>query len=715
MSQNSARNDGILSLLKQKYTAIKTGANDNTPQNTVALLGNPNVGKSSLFNRLTGLSRHTGNWSGKTVDSAVGKCRMSDYDLFFADLPGTYSLMPKSAEEEVSGDFLIFENPRTTVVVADATCLARTSILLFETLEITKNTVLCVNLMDEAKKQDIEIDINLLSEKLKIPVVGISARKKSGIDELMKILKNTKTYEDATLPEYTKPIEDAIATVSPYLTNNINLPARWLALRLLSEDYSLFRRIHKQKGIDLLDNDDLNSALNSATETLKKQGIDAEKLRDTISACRVIFADDVISACVTKNGAIYREFDRKIDRILTGKGTSTLVMLLLLAVIFWITLSGANKVSGILSSTFSWLEAEIRAFLTGHSVPAYITSPLCDGVLHILFKVISVMLPPMAIFFPLFTLLEDSGYLPRVAFNLDRHFKKCSSCGKQAYSMCMGFGCNAAGVTGARIIDSKRERTLAILTNCLVPCNGKFPALTSIITMFLIFNSSMGAKTVLGAALLTLLVIISVLMTFWVTNLLSKTLLRGAPSSFTLELPPYRTPELGKIIVRSFLDRGIFVISRAAAVAAPCGLLIWCMANITISGETLLSHTARFLEPAGRLMGLDGTILLAFILGFPANEIIIPLIITGYSSLSTIAADGGLFEIRTLFLENGWTIVTAINVIVFMLFHWPCSTTLLTIKKETKSIKLTLLAFIIPTLIGFLSCVLINLISKLFI
>ena len=680
----------------------------------IALLGNPNVGKSSLFNRLTGLSRHTGNWTGKTVDSAIGKCKNKNYPLYFADLPGTYSLMPKSFEEEVAGDFLIFENPKMTVVVADATCLLRTSMILFEVLEITKNVVLCVNMTDEAKKQKIEIDLKALSETLKIPVVGISARKGKGINELLEILHNPKTYEDCYLPRYTKPIEDAISLLLPHLENSIGLQKRWLALRLLSKDFRLFEKIKSVKGIDFLASEEIKKALKSAEEALEAAKISTSKLRDTISACRVLAAEEVIAPIEKRKDRGYRDIDRKADKILTGKGSSMAVMLLLLGFIFWLTLSGANAISGVLSSFFDGVQSWIFNLLTEMNVPDYITSPLCDGVLHILFKVISVMMPPMAIFFPLFTLLEDLGYLPRVAFNLDRHFKKCASCGKQAYSMCMGFGCNAAGVSGCRIIDSKRERTLAILTNCLVPCNGKFPALTSLITMFLIFDVRSGVKSVLGAVVLTGLVILSVLATFLVTRLLSKTLLRGSPTSFTLELPPYRRPEVGKIIVRSFLDRGIFLLSRAAAVSAPCGLLVWCMANLTVGDKTLLLHSAEFLEPLGKLMGMDGTILLAFILGFPANEIIIPLIITGYMALGKLAPDGGLSAIRMLFLDNGWTVVTAINVIVFMLFHWPCSTTLLTIKKETKSIKLTLLAFIIPTLIGFSLCVIINLLSRLF-
>lgn len=675
---------------------------------TVALLGNPNVGKSSLFNRITGLSRHTGNWTGKTVDSSVAKCKNPRFPLQFADLPGTYSLTPKSLEEEISEDFIIFEAPEKTVVVADATCLARTSLILFELLEITESAVLCINLSDSAKRQKIHIDTQLLQEKLGIPVIGVSARTRLGIDQLLELCATENPQKKVYSPHYSAPIEEAVSLLSPHLENNLNLSGRWLALRLLSGDERLFERIKERKNVDLLADAHTRSALADAKKLLEAHGIPPEGISQVITACRVLCCEEVIDPCV-KSPKNSRQ-NIAWDKFLTGRYTNVLAMLMLLAVVFWLTIWGANGISQALSAVFSVAEERIFALLTAFGLPRSITSPLCDGVLHILFKVVSVMTPPMAIFFPLFTFLEELGYLPRVAFNLDKHFKKCSSCGKQAYSMCMGFGCTAAGVTGARIIDSKRERTLAILTTSLVPCNGKFPALTSVITMFLVWNLPTGTGAIIGAGILTLCVLLSVAMTFWVTKLLSKTLLFGEASSFLLELPPYRKPEILKIFTRSFLDRGIFLIARAAMVSAPCGLLVWCMANVTVEGRTLLLVCSEFLDPLGRIMGLDGTILLSFILGFPANEIVIPLIITGYASLGTLADEGSLSAIRTLFSENGWTAVTAVNTVIFMLFHWPCSTTLLTIKKETKSLGYTFLSFIIPTAIGFLLCTLINLI-----
>jgi len=319
----------------------------------------------------------------------------------------------------------------------------------------------------------------------------------------------------------------------------------------------------------------------------------------------------------------------------------------------------------------------------------------------------------MAIFFPLFTLLEDLGYLPRVAFNLDKYFKKCSACGKQALTMMMGFGCNAAGVVGCRIIDSPRERLIAIITNNFVPCNGRFPTLIAILTMFFVASSGIGGS-VMSALLLTCLIVLGIAMTFVASKILSMTILKGIPSSFTLELPPYRRPQVGKIIVRSIFDRTLFVLGRAVMVAAPAGLVIWILANVTVGGDTLLNHFSGFLDPFARLMGLDGVILMAFILGFPANEIVVPIIIMSYMSTGTLIELDSLSELRQLFVENGWTWITAVSTMLFSLMHWPCSTTCLTIKKETQSLKWTLISFAVPTLAGIIICIAFANIARLF-
>jgi len=324
------------------------------------------------------------------------------------------------------------------------------------------------------------------------------------------------------------------------------------------------------------------------------------------------------------------------------------------------------------------------------------------------------MLPPMAIFFPLFTLLEDVGYLPRIAFNLDKYFKKCCACGKQALTMCMGFGCNAVGVTGCRIIDSPRERMIAILTNVFVPCNGRFPTLISIITMFFVGFGTGFKSSFLSTLMLTGVIVLGIFMTFIISKILSKTILKGLPSSFTLELPPYRKPQIGKTIIRSIFDRTLFVLGRAISVAAPAGLVIWLMANININDLSLLSHCSNFLNPLGQLIGLDGVILMAFILGFPANEIVVPIMIMGYMATNNLTDFNNLVELKNLLVNNGWTFVTALCFMLFSLFHFPCSTTCLTIKKETGSWKWVIISILLPLICGITLCFLTTLIYNLF-
>ena len=406
--------------------------------------------------------------------------------------------------------------------------------------------------------------------------------------------------------------------------------------------------------------------------------------------------------------------DRRIDAILTSRRYGIPIMLALIAFVFFLTITGANVPSEWLSYLLFACAQPLNNLITWLGAPEWLRAMLIDGGWNVLASVVSVMLPPMAIFFPLFTCLEDIGYLPRIAFNLDHVFCKARTCGKQVLTLCMGLGCNAAGVVGCRIIDSERDRMIAILTNTMVPCNGRFPAIISLITLFIVGTTQSSAKTFLLAAIsLTCVVIVGVFMTLVASWLLSKTILKGMPSAFFLELPPYRRPQVGKIIVRSLRDRTMFVLLRAVCVAAPAGLLIWCIGNIQVGSDTLLTIFAGVLDPFARWIGLDGMILLAFILGFPANEIVIPLVLMGYLSSGTLVEINQLSDLAVLLAQNGWTSVTAVCFILFSLFHWPCSTTCLTIRKETGSTKWMLIGMLLPTLFGVTLCFIVHSISVL--
>ncbi len=619
-----------ISLVSNDFSVLKSSDTDIT----VCLSGNPNVGKSTVFNALTGLHQHTGNWSGKTVETAIGTSSYLGRRIILIDTPGTYSLTAHSKEEEVARDFILSGGAEVNVTVCDATALERNLNLIIQITEQLKNTILCLNFADETKKRGVEIDTKKLSKLLGIPVIKISARKNIGLDLLL----------------------DEIVKMA-----------------------------------------DIGDLQENSSTTLSSAEINSK-------------AHEIFKACV-KSFKKSRERDKKIDKFLTGRVTAFPLMLLLLALTFWITIKGANYPTEFLSKTLFSLENTLYTFLENIGIPTIINDMLIHGVFRVVVWIVSVMLPPMAIFFPLFTLLEDSGYLPRIAFCLDRCFKKCKTCGKQSLTMCMGFGCNAAGIIGCRIIDSPRERLIAILTNSFVPCNGRFPLLISIITMF--FVSGIGGSF-LSALMLTALILAGVLMTMLVSFILSKTVLSGMPSAFTLELPPYRRPEILKTLVRSVFDRTLFVLGRAIISAVPAGFIIWLAANVTIGEASMLTHLSSFLDPFASVLGLDGVILLAFILALPANEIVIPIIIMAYMGTSTLNSISDLTVLRQLFIDNGWTTLTALNIMLFSLFHWPCMTSLLTIKKETGSLKWTALGFILPTIVGIIICMLTTLMYNIF-
>ena len=676
------------------------------PMLNVALAGNPNVGKSTVFNALTGMKQHTGNWSGKTVANARGYCENGTRHYMLVDIPGTYSLMAHSAEEEIARNYICFSHPDAVVVVCDATCLERNLNLVLQIIETGARVIVCVNLMDEAKRKHITLDLAELQRRLGVPVVSTVARSKKTLSRLLDAI-DTQLNAPASTPytvRYAAPIEQAIDALTPLLADKVGtaLNARWLALRLLERDIPLQQEIAAFLGFDPTEDPAIITALARQRACLAQEGMTGGALRDSMVRSLVSSAQALCEGVVRRKNAVGDNIDRRIDRVLTGRLFGYPLMLLLLLFVFWLTIEGANLPSQWLADGLFWIQDRLSELFHLLHAPTWLHDALVLGVYRVLAWVVSVMLPPMAIFFPLFTLLEDVGYLPRIAYNLDRPFSRCNACGKQALTMCMGFGCNAAGVVGCRIIDSPRERLLAVLTNSLVPCNGRFPTIISLLTIF--FVGSIGGSSITAALLLTAVILLGVLATFGCTWLLSKTILRGTPTAFTLELPPYRRPQIGRVLVHSMLDRSLFVLGRAVSVAAPAGLLIWLMANVSVGGTTLLAHGSALLDPFARLMGLDGVILMAFILGFPANEIVMPIALMAYLAQGSLIDVTDIHQMQAIFVENGWTPLTAVCTMLFSLFHWPCSTTLITIKKETGSVKWMMLAALIPTLLGVLAC-----------
>ncbi len=667
----------------------------------ILLMGNPNVGKSTVFNEITGSHQHTGNWSGKTVGVATGKFyyKFNNYELI--DLPGTYSLLSSSEEERVARDYLCFERYDCVVCVVDATNLLRNLNLVMQIIEVTDKVVVLLNLWDEAKKKNITIDINQLSKLLGAPVIKATARSGKGINELLEevhLISNGIKENDIPTLFYENQLENAVHRVSKRLKIFINdeKKLRFCALRLLENDEK-FNKSFKENYPQI--SASFWSAVHVSRIDLEKYGVDAAKsVVTTISKKTKEITENTVKQLPSKK----ERREQFFDKILLGKYTGIPAMLFMLAVVLWLTVAGSNYPSSVLRELFDSFELWLANWLISVSVPEVFVSILVNGILKVLLWVVAVMLPPMAIFFPLFAIMEEAGILPRIAFNLDGAFESCGACGKQALTTCMGYGCNAVGVSGARIIDSPRERLIAIITNSLTPCNGRFPFLIAVISMF--FCNS----TFLSSVILLSFMALSMLMTFVNSQILTKTVLKGVPSTFVLELPPYRKPKFLTVIWDTVKEKIIFVLLRAVAVSAPAGLVIWIFANITVGETSLLLKISQFLEPFGQFIGLDGIMLLAFILGFPANEIVIPIALMAYLSSGEMSDYSSLESLKTILTDNGWTWVTALCACVFSMFHFPCSTTLITVYKETKSLKWTALSVLVPLATGIVICSVIN-------
>lgn len=688
---------------------------------TIALAGNPNTGKSTVFNALTGLRQHTGNWPGKTVTRAEGSFSFHDQRYRIIDLPGTYSLLSTSEDEEVARDFILFGKPDVTVIVVDASRLERNLSLALQILEITDKAVLCLNLMDEARRHHITIDTRTLSRDLGIPVVATSARTKEGIPDLLfaieevvsgKFQTKKQTYID--LPkenaEAIAELQSALSELNPELPNT-----RWLAMRLIEGDESVQKGV--EEGTFSAENNPEKQArvLRIADEYHKILG---DSYRNDLVEAIYAQATTLINASVSTDfSARSFRIDRAIDRVVTHKIWGFPIMFLLLAGVLWITIIGANYPSQWLSDLFvGWLYPLLKDGANALHFPWWLSGFLIDGVYLATTWVISVMLPPMAIFFPLFTLLEDFGYLPRVAFNLDKLFRTAGAHGKQALTMSMGFGCNAAGVVATRIINSPREKLIAIITNNFSLCNGRWPTQILIATLFIgalvpkQWSSTVSMLAVIGIAVL------GIAFSFLTSWLLSKTLLKGESSFFVLELPPYRPPRFFQTLYTSLIDRTLIVLWRAIVFAAPAGAVIWLICNLQIAQQPIALWLIQGLDPIGVFIGLNGVILLAYIVAIPANEIVIPTVLmlttmvlgqTAIGEGAGVLMEASTSQVGVLLHAGGWTLLTAVNLMLFSLLHNPCSTTIYTIYKETQSKKWTLIATLLPVLYGIVVCFLV--------
>lgn len=699
----------------------------------IALAGNPNVGKSTVFNALTGLRQHTGNWPGKTIVRAEGAFAHEGKRLKIVDLPGTYSLQAGSADEEVARDFILFGRPDVTIAVVDASRLERNLNLVLQILDITDRVVVYLNLVDEARRHGIAVDAKRLEAALGVPVVSGVARSNVGIDELIDAAHRVAIGDQRTTPfriaSHAPVVEETVASLAQVVDDVFpGVPnSRWVSQRLLNADDAVIEAVRSGELGQLGDDaDGLEPAV--APDGVRTHLLEvAQRLRwdlpadfhDRITERTYAAAQDVAAGAqmrgLKKAGF---DFDRTLDGLLTSRWFGFPLMLAILAAVFWITIEGANVPSGMLATLLlDTVHPWLKGLADAVGMPWWMSGFIFDGVYLATAWVVAVMLPPMAIFFPIFTLLEDFGYLPRVAFNLDALFRTAGAHGKQALTMCMGFGCNAAGVVATRIIDSPRERLIAIITNNFSLCNGRWPTQILIASIFIGALAPARLAGVVSAAAVVGIAVLGIGMMFLASWLLSRTVLRGEATSFSLELPPYRPPRVLQTLYTSVIDRTLIVLWRAVMFAIPAGAVIWLVSNVTVGGISVAEYSIVWLNPLGLLIGLNGVILLAYVVAIPANEIVVPTVLMLTVLTANVASSGSgagvMFELDSvgatgeLLRAGGWTLLTAVNLMLFSLLHNPCSTTIYTIFKETRSAKWTTVATLMPLAMGVTVCFLV--------
>ena len=661
----------------------------------VAMAGNPNVGKSAIFNALTGSRQHVGNWPGKTIERAEGIFYHGDWEIHLVDLPGTYSLAAQSPEEVVARDYILSGEPDVVVNVVDATSLERNLNLTLQILELTDRVVVALNLMDEVRRRGWEIDVKALEADLGVPVVPTVATEDEGFPQLAAALVEVAEGRRQTHPvsvDYGLTVEGHIQSLEADLASlGIDGRRRWIALRLLEDDPEI---VEAFKAGNLssccLKKDDLSASPEALQAVLRR----AARLREStrpdarveIVRRRYEFADEVFRRTARRLRPVEESPTERLDRIFIHRVWSWPIMLAMLVAVLWITIQGANVPSDMLGTAFGWLADVTRGFLVRLHAPWWVVGPLVDGLIVGTGTVIAVMLPPMIIFFTAFNLLEDIGFIPRVAFNLDRLMQAVGSQGKHTLVAMMSFGCNVTGVLTCRIIENAKDRVVAIVTSPLILCNGRFGAGLALIILFF-------GKRALVVTLAYLVISVgAMLLATWVLN---RVFFRREPSGFVMELPPYRKPNWGQVIWRTLAHQVGHTMGRAVMIAAPATLLIWLLGNLPPGApfeRTAVGRLVGVLAPLGRPFGLSGEMLAALLFALPAKEIVVPSLAMTYGLQATLADSEAVLG----YLGHTWTPLVAFSFLTFYMLYLPCLVTVWATWKETRNLKWTLMGSVVP-------------------